>query len=169
MKKLLLIALSLCFMMPLYAQKLTKEEKAAQQKALYEAAVKAVEEKDFVIIPDSYIDSDGIENPIQDNSVFFAYEKANLFMQGAVVCDNSYTNIAEAKEFTPKYDKKGNLKLRILVEGRQIHGVYQISMRAGGNTADVIFTPRTGGTVRKFQGPLVKASSTRYMKRSNPM
>ena len=43
MKKFLVLAVALMIALPNFAQKLTKEEKIAQQKALYETMVKALE------------------------------------------------------------------------------------------------------------------------------
>ena len=125
MKRFLILAAALMMVLPSFAQKLSKEEKAAQQKALYETMVKALEEKDWAIVPTSYIDADGVDNQLTDNSIFISYEKTNMFMQGYRVCGNSYTNIAEVKEYDLVKDKKGNLKkLVITVQGRHIQGRY---------------------------------------------
>ena len=153
-----------------FAQKLSKEEKAAQQKALYETMIKALEEKDWAIVPTSYIDADGVDNQLTDNSIFISYEKTNMFMQGYRVCGNSYTNIAEVKEYDLVKDKKGNLKkLVITVQGRHIQGRYQITMPKvdNGNVVDVIFQPSSGAT-RKFQGPIVPSKVAGFYKKSNP-
>ena len=72
MKRIALLVLALIIAAPVFAQKLSKAEKAAQQKALYETAVKCFDEKDFCIIPSSYIDSEGIDNPITDNATFIS-------------------------------------------------------------------------------------------------
>lgn len=154
--------------LPVFAQKQTKEEKEAAAKALYDAAVQSVNAKTFVIIPSSYTDRNGEIQNVNDNNFFFSSEGNNLFAQGSMVCGNSYTNIMEATEYTPNFDKKGNLKLRIVVLGRMLKGTYQISMRSNGNYADVIFTPINGTTLR-FSGPLVPLNSVSYNKRSNPM
>ena len=121
MKRFFILALALMFVLPSFAQKLSKEEKAAQQKALYETMIKALEENDWAIVPTSYIDADGVDNQLTDNSIFISYEKTNMFMQGARVCGNSYTNIAEVKNLEMNKDKKGNLKTIIIrVQGRHI-------------------------------------------------
>lgn len=168
MKHLLLLSFALLITLPLVAQKQSKEEKAAIAKAAHEVAVKCVEDKSFVIIPSSYTDKDGVIEANTENTNFISYEATNLFMQGEIVCDNKYTNIAEATEYNPAFDKKGNLRLRIVVMGRMIKGTYVISMRANTNMADVIFTPQSG-TIRKFSGPIVPVNTTKYYKRSSPM
>lgn len=168
MKKILVFILSICIALPGLSQKMSKEEKEAMQKALYDTAVKCINEKDFVIIPTSYIDSDGIDESLTDNTIFILYDTKNMYMQGKVVCGNGYTNIADVTEYSPNFDKKGNLKLRIVVNGRMVRGTYLISMRANTNIADVIFTPQNG-TTRKFQGPIVPVSSGNFIKRSNVM
>ena len=170
MKKILILALALVFVLPSFAQKLTKEEKAAQQKALYETMVKALEENDWAIVPSSYTDSDGISEQLTDNGIFISYEKKNMFMQGLRVCGNSYTNIAEVKDIEFNKDKKGNIKNVIIrVQGRHIQGTYKITLPKvdNGNNVDVIFTP-SSGTTRKFQGPLVPSKVAGFYKKSNP-
>lgn len=170
MKKILILALALVFVLPSFAQKLTKEEKAAQQKALYETMVKALEENDWAIVPSSYTDSDGISEQLTDNGIFISYEKKNMFMQGLRVCGNSYTNIAEVKDIEFNKDKKGNIKNVIIrVQGRHIQGTYKITLPKvdNGNIVDVIFTP-SSGTTRKFQGPLVPSRVAGFYKKSNP-
>ena len=170
MKRFLILAAALMMVLPAFAQKLTKEEKAAQQKALYETMIKALEEKDWAIVPTSYIDDDGVDNQLTDNSIFISYEKTNLFMQGFRVCGNSYTNIAEATEYTFNKDKKGNIKSIIMrVMGRHIQGTYKITLPKvdNGNVVDVIFTPNSGAT-RKFQGPVVPSKVAGFYKKSNP-
>ncbi|MBQ6311652.1 MAG: hypothetical protein IJK74_08930 [Bacteroidales bacterium] len=170
MRKFFILAVALIVALPSFGQKLSKEEKAAQQKALYETAVKALEEKDWAIVPSSYTDSDGISEQLTDNSIFISYEKTNMFMQGFRVCGNSYTNIAEVKEYEMLKDKKGNLKTIVIrVQGRHIQGTYKISMPKidNGNVVDVIFTPSSGAT-RKFQGPVVPSRVAGFYKKSNP-
>lgn len=170
MKKTLLILLILFTVTPIIsvAQKQTKEEKAAIARAAYDVAVKCVDAKDFVIVPSSYTDKEGMIEANTDNSNFLSFETKKLFLQGDIVCDNRYTNIAEATEYIPSFDKKGNLRLRIVVMGRMVKGTYIISMRSNDNMADVIFTPQSGVT-RKFSGPIVPLNAANYNKRSNPM
>ena len=170
MKKILVFIVALMMALPVFSQKLSKEEKAAQQTALYETMVKSVEENDWAIVPTSYIDDDGIDNQLTDNRIFISYEKTNMFMQGWYVCGNSYTNIAEAKSVEVNRDKKDNIKNVIIrVQGRHINGTYKITFPKvnNGNVVDVIFMPSSGAT-RKFQGPLVPSKVANFYKRSNP-
>ena len=168
MKKIIIIALCTMLTLPLFAQKLTKEERKEQQKAAYELAKASIENRDWVIIPTSYIDGEGITQANTDNSNFISCEGENLFMQGWIVADNKYTNIAEATEYNLKVDKKGNINLRIKVLGRMIKGIYTIRMPKNNNKASVIFTPQ-GESAIKFRGEVVPATSVVYNKRSNPM
>ena len=66
-------------------------------------------------------------------------------------------------------DKKGNVKLIMVVSGRMWTGTYTINMRKGDNQADVIFTPSGSGTTRRFHGPIVPVAGADYNKRSNPI
>ena len=51
MKKIILVMLAMVFALPSFAQKLSKEEKAAIAKAQYEAAVNAINAKAWVLVP----------------------------------------------------------------------------------------------------------------------
>lgn len=168
MKKYILILAALMISLPMMAQKLSKEEKAARAKAAYEAAVQSINDRAWVLVPSSYTASDGmIENNI-NNDNFLSCEGKNLFAQGSIVCDNKYTNLLEDSEYTVNVDKKGNVKMRIIVTGRMMKGTYSITMRGNNNVADVIFSQSTGSTLR-FTGPIVPLKGASYNKRSNPM
>lgn len=170
MKKILITLFAFCILMPLYGQKLSKEEKAAAAKAANAAALDAVKAKAFVLVPTTYT-SDASEGTISDNidiSNFFSCEGENCFAQGIICCGNGYTNICQPTEYSVNVDKKGNLKLRIVVSGRMLKGTYTFSMRNNSNHADVIFSPQNG-TTRKFSGPVVPLKDAKYNKRSNPM
>ena len=154
---------------PVFAQKLSKEEKAALAKEQYESAVKCIEGRNFVIVPTQYLDSENVLQTNNDNARFFSCEGKQFFIQGAICGGNNTTPyVAEDTEYTVKFDKKGNIKLRIVILGRMIRGTYTISVRNSGNFADVIFTPPTGG-VKKFSGNLLPIKEANYNKRSNPM
>lgn len=168
MKKILLISLIMLFVIPAFCQKLSKEEKAAIAKAAYEKALTSIQSRSFVLVPSQYTDRDGAIQPNTDNSEFFSVEGKDIFIQGRIVCNNNYTNIAEATEYDCTVDKKGNIKLRIIVLGRQIKGTYNFNLRANSNVANVIYTPPTGGT-KKFSGEIVPLAEASYNKRSNPM
>ena len=170
MKRFLILAVALVIALPTFAQKLSKEEKAAQAKALNETALKAIEDNDWAIVPTSYIDSDGVDNQLTDNAIFISYEKTAFYAQGELVSgdEDSRTLVAEVKDLNTKIDTKGNLKMSFNVVGRQISGKYQITMRNNGNVADVIFTP-SSGPVRKFQGPIVPSKVAGYYKKSSPI
>lgn len=170
MKKILLTLCLSAALLPLYAQKqkMSKEEKAAAAQAAYEAALASINSKTFVLVPESFEKSDGtLENNI-DDAVFLSAEGSRMFAQGAIVCANSYNNIGEATSYDVKVDKKGNVKAVIVVSGRMWHGTYRITMRKGGNHADVIFDPQ-GSAARKFSGPIVPLAGAKYNKRANPM
>lgn len=167
-----IISLTLMLMLavfPSFGQKLTKEEKAARAKAQYESAVKCIEGRNFVIVPTQYLDSENVLQTNNDNSRFFECMGNQFYIQGAICGGNNNTPyVAEASEYDVKFDKKGNIKLRIILVGRMIRGTYSITIRNSGNFADVIYTPPTG-SVRKFSGPLVSVKEASYNKRSNPM
>ena len=170
MRRFLIFIVMVLMAIPTFAQKLSKEEKAAQNKALYETMVKALEECDWAIVPTSYIDKDGIEYHLTNNVTFVSYEKTNIFIQGTMVCNNSYTNIAEVKDYELVKDKKGNFKNVIfVVQGRHIHGTYKIILPKvdNGNVVDVFYT-QPGYSVKRFRGPIVPSKVANFYKRSNP-
>ena len=168
MKRIVLVvAFALCFL-PLFGQKMTKEEKAAAAQARYEAALEAINNKTFVIIPSEYMTSDGEAVSNIDNNVFISCESTQCFGQGACVTDNKYDNVAEISEYDVKVDKKGNVKLTLVVSGRMWRGTYKISMRKGDNAADVIFNPASG-TTRRFNGPVTPVVGSDYNKRTHPI
>ena len=169
MKKIILIALAMVFALPSFAQKLSKEEKAAIAKAQYEAAVNALNAKAWVIVPSQYQKSDGTLESNVDPAIFVSCENDKMIVQGYIVGgSNKDSYLVEFKDYAPTVDKKGNLKMRLVVNGRMMRGTYQITMRNNTNVADVIFTP-AGKSPMKFQGPIVPLAGANYYKRSNPM
>ena len=110
MRKIMMLLLAVCLVMPSYGQKLSKEEKVAAAKAANAAAVEAVKSKSFVLVPTTYTEdaAEGTISDNTDNSNFFSCEGENCFAQGIICCDNRYTNICEATEYSLNIDKKGN-------------------------------------------------------------
>ena len=168
MKRILFIALFAICALPLFGQKMTKEEKAAAAQARYEAALESINAKTFVIIPSEYLTADGEAVSNIDNNVFLSSEGEQAFGQGACVTDNTYDNVAEISSYEVSVDKKGNVKLLMTVSGRMWRGTYMISMRKGDNVADVIFNP-ANGTTRRFTGPVVPVVGSDYNKRTHPI
>ena len=169
MKKIILVMLAMVLALPSFAQKLSKEEKAAMAKALNQSAVDAINAKAWVLVPSQYQKSDGTLESNIDNAVFVSCEGDKMIVQGSIVGgSNNQGYLVEFKDYTPTIDKKGNLKMRLVVNGRMMRGTYQITMRNNTNVADVIYTP-SGKSPIKFQGPIVPLKGANYYKRSNPM
>jgi len=169
MKRIAIIAaLTLC-VLPLFGQKLSKEEKAAQAQARYESALAAINAKAWVLVPSEYTDPDGEMVNNDNNSIFLSAEGDKVFGQGRCVTDNSQNNVGEATKYEVTVDKKGNVKITMIVSGRMWRGTYKISMRKGDNEADVIFNPGGSGTTRRFHGPIVPLGEASYNKVSNPI
>lgn len=169
MKKLALIAaLTLCAL-PLLGQKLSKEEKAAQAQARYESALAAINAKAWVLVPSEYTTADGETESNDNNNNFISSEGDKLFGCGRFITDNGENNVGEATKYEVTVDKKGNVKLTMIVSGRMWKGTYKISMRKGDNQADVIFNPGGSGTTRRFVGPIVPLAEASYNKRANPI
>lgn len=166
MKRLLLTAfvLTLAFGTA-FAQK-TKAEKEAAGLALFNKALAAVEAKDFAIVPDQYESSNGNIEASNDDFAFISYEKTVVYLQGMIVASNSYTNRTSVNDYKQEIDKKGNLKIVMQVQGSAITAKVEISVKKGGNYADVIVTP-TKGEVRIFSGELLPRAESKYRKRPN--
>ncbi len=166
MKKIILSAICLTLVFTAgFAQK-TKAEKEALGLALFAKAQAAVEAKDFVIVPDQYQTSTGSSESNNDDAVFISYEIQNFYLQGNIVCGNSYTNRTTVNQYKQELDKRGTLKIVMQVQGSAITAKVEISVKKGGNYADVIVTP-TKGDVRIFSGELVPRSESKYRKRPN--
>ena len=154
--------------LPLFGQKLTKEEKKALEKQAHDDAVEALQTKKFVLVPTSYQTSDGDVESLNDNGIFISSEGENMFSYGWVVCGNSYNNLGTATEYNVDVDKKGKVKAVITVTGRFWRGTYTIKMGKDNNVADVVFNRPNQPTIR-FTGPIVPLIGADYFKRSNPM
>jgi len=136
-----------------FAQNKKAEEEAAA-KAQFEKAVAAVEAKDFVIIVDSYEAGNGIIETNTDVANFISYETEFVFMQGSIVAGNGYTNKLSVSDFKQVVDKKGTVKIEMQCKGSFVTAKVEISMKAGGNYADVIITP-SKGDVKRFSGEII--------------
>ena len=169
MKKLVILSIFALCALPLFGQKMTKEEKAAAANARYELALASMNAKSFVLVPSEWTDPDGEVISNDNNSIFLSVEGDKVFGQGRTITDNNNDNVGEATKYDVTVDKKGNVKLTMIVSGRMWKGTYKISMRNGDNQADVIFTPSGSGTTRRFHGPIVPVAGADYNKRSNPI
>lgn len=168
MKKFIAIAAMFLVALPLFGQKLTKEEKKALEKQAYDDAVEAIQAKKFVLVPSSFQTEDGNIESVNDNGIFVSSEGENMFSYGWCVCGNSNNNIGTASSYDVNIDKKGNVKLVIQVSGRFWRGTYTIKMKNGKNMADVIFNQPNKPTLR-FSGPIVPLAGANYFRRSNPI
>lgn len=166
MKRVLVLALLITAVLTAgYAQN-SKADKEAAAQAQFEKAKASIEAKNFVIIPDSYESSNGTLENNSDDSNFISYEGEFVFLQGAIICGNGYTNKATVTTINQKLDKKGNFIVEMQVSGSQIQAKVEIMMRKGGNYAEVIITP-TKGIVRRFSGEVTLKSESKYYKRPN--
>ena len=165
MKRVLFLAALVMLALPALAQ--SKEEKKQAAEAAYKVAVECLNNKSFVLVPASYYNSDG-EAFNNDNTNFLSYETTNAFTQGRIVCGNDHTNIMEVTSYKVETTKKGDVKVEMQIKGRMLSGMYRITLKAGGNMADVVFNVAGGSSIR-FSGPVVPVQGADYFKRSNPM
>lgn len=169
MKKLAtLVALALCAL-PLFGQKLSKEEKAAQGQERYDAAVAAINAKAWVLVPSEYTTIEGEIVSNDNNDYFLSYEGENAFACAGFITGNGENNMGDVTKYEVNVDKKGNVRITMSVLGRRWKGTYKINMRKGDNAADVIFTPGGNNPTRRFHGPIVPLAQASYNKRANPI
>jgi Domain of unknown function (DUF4251) len=142
-----------------------KAERDSLAQVKYTKALAAIEAKDFVIIPSTYMTSTGSLETSTDDAVFMSYEKDFVFMQGAIVAGNSYTNKLTVSDYSQVADKKGNIIISMQVKGFYITAKVQINLRKGSSFADVFITP-TRGDSRRFSGEVVPRAESKYFKRS---
>lgn len=169
MKKIAIILAAMLCVLPLSAQKMSKEEKAAAAQLAYESALQSINEKSWVLVPQQYVLSDGSFDQCSDISIFISMENGQAICQGSIVGgNNSQGYLAEATTYDVTVDKKGNIRLKMVVSGRMWKGTYTISVRKNSNYAEVIYNPITGDA-KKFSGPIVPVVGATYNKRSNPI
>lgn len=170
MKNIILLLIASFITISLSAQKLSKEERLARDKAIYEEALSSINAKAFVIIPTSYTSTSG-NNEIEENtdlSNFLLFEGNNVITQGKIISDINEIIKGEIVDYSEKVDKKGNVRLSVKVNGRLLKGNFTINLRVNSDVVDVIFVPQNGST-RKFTGPVQAKSKSNFIKRGNPI
>jgi protein involved in ribonucleotide reduction len=164
MKRVFLLAALACFVFSVSFAQNKKAEKEAAEKQKFEKAVAAIDIKDFVIIVDTYESNGGTIETNTDVNNFFSYEIDAVYLQGAIVSGNNFTNKLSVTDYNKETDKKGNIKMVMRVRGSFIEGKIEVFMKKGSNWADVIFTP-TKGTTRRFSGEIIPKSESKYFRR----
>ena len=110
MKRLFALISVLCLTLSIsFAQ--SKAEKEAAAKAIFDKTVALIDAKDFVIVPDSYDSSTGNVETNTDDANFISFEKEIVYLQGMIVCSNSYTNKTSITSYKQELDKKETLEL----------------------------------------------------------
>ncbi len=164
MKKLFLLIGILSVTLTVSLAQNKKAEKEAAAKAQFEKAVAAIEAKDFVIIVDTYESGSGTIETNTDDANFVSYEKDFVFLQGAIVAGNSYTNRVTISDYKQVADKKENIRIEMQVKGTYITAKIEIFMKKGGNYADVIISHSKGGS-KRFSGEVIPRAESKYFKR----
>ena len=164
MKRLLLFVSVIGILSSVSFAQNKKADKEAAAKVQYEKAIAAIEAKDFVIIVDSYEAGSGNTETNTDVANFLSYEKDFVFLQDSIVAGNSYTNKVDVSDYKLSADKKGNTKIEMEVKGSYISAKIEISMKKGGNYADVIISPSRGKS-KRFSGEVIPRVESKYFKR----
>lgn len=167
MRKFTAILAMIFVALPLFGQKMTKEEKKAAQKAAHDEAVEAIQLKSFVIVPTSYQTVDGNVESLNTNEIFLSVEGDKMYSQG-MIGGTAAANVAEATEYDVNIGKKGDVKINIKVLGRFWKGSYTIKMRKDSNEADIMYNKPNSPTLR-LTGNIVPLAKADIFRRSNPM
>ena len=154
----------ICFTLTISFAQNKKAEKEAAAKEQFEKAVAAIDAKDFVIIVDSYEATSGTIETNNDEANFLSYETDFVFLQGSIVAGNNYTNRVSVTDYKQSADKKGNIKIEMQVKGSFVSAKIEITLKTGGNYADVIVSP-TKGDAKRFSGEVVPRAVSKYIKR----
>jgi len=112
---------------------------------------------------DSNVPGDRTIKTNTDVANFLSFEKEFVILQG-IPAGNQYTNKVNVSDFKQETDKKGNVRIKMQVKGFYITAKIEISLKKGGNYADVIVSPTKGDT-KRFSGEIVPKSESKYFKR----
>lgn len=162
------IFLSFCFISAALFSSFGQNKKAERDSIAaikFEKALAAIEAKNFVIIVDYYKTEAGSFESNTDAANFLSYEKEFVILQGQIVAENNNTNKLTVSDFSQVADKKGNVNISMQVRGFFITAKIEISLKKGGNTADVIITP-IKGTIKHLSGEVVPTGESKYFKRA---
>ncbi|HAQ18603.1 MAG TPA: hypothetical protein DCR40_05125 [Prolixibacteraceae bacterium] len=163
MKRIFFLMGLVCITLSVSFAQNKKAEKEAAAKAQFEKAVAAVEAKDFVIIVDSYEAGNGIIETNTDVTNFISYEKDFVILQG-FPAGNGHTNKVTVSDYKQVADKKGNIKIEMQCKGSFVTAKVEISLKNGGNYADIIVSP-TKGDAKRFSGEVIPRAESKYFKR----
>jgi Ni,Fe-hydrogenase maturation factor len=140
--------------------------KVAEANAKFVKAVAAIDAKNFVIIVD-YYKANGTGQVLSntDKTNFFSYEKENAFVQGVIFFGETYpsSHKLDVSNYTQVVDKKGNIKIQMIVQGTMTRGRVEIFLKKGDNFADVIYTMR--GFKVRYSGEIIPTAESDYFKR----
>lgn len=164
MKRLFLITGIICVALTMSFAQNKKADKAAAAQAQFEKAVAAIDAKDFVILVDTYETGKGVIETNTDQANFLSYERGFVFVQGAIIAGNTYTNKLTVSDYNQSTDKKGNIRIDMQCNGSFLKAKIEIFLRKGGNYSDVIITPTQGDT-KRFSGEIVPRAESKYFKR----
>lgn len=163
MRKVLVILGFVCLTATVSFAQNKKAEKEAAAKAQFEKAAAAIEAKDFVIIVDTYEAADRSIATNTDVASFISYEKEFVILQG-FPAGNSNTNKMTVSDYKQVVDKKGSIKIEMQCKGSLLNARVEISMKNGGNYADVIVSP-SKGDAKRFSGEVIPRAESKYFKR----
>ncbi len=152
-------------------KKAEKETRAAEDKAWHEAAVQAIRERSFVLEADRIEFKRGRFVYVTPSTNFVSLDKDRAVVQlafntgyagpngiGGITVDG----LASGVEVNT--DKKGNVTIKMMVQGSAISASVFIRMQAGSNQATATVTPNFNSNRISFSGTLYPTSESNVFK-----
>lgn len=188
MKKVLFFAVALlvlcasCGVNSQYASSMTKEERDAQRReqkakeqaedrAWHEAALQAVKERSFVLEADRIEFKRGRFVYVTPSTNFVSLDGDHAVVQlafntgyagpngiGGITVDGSVSGL------DVKTDKKGNVNIKMMVQGTAISASVNIRLTAGSNKATATVSPNFNSNRISFSGTLYPTSESNVFK-----
>jgi len=172
MKKILfLVIAAILFPMACMSQdeKMTKEQKKAAQelalKDLYDRAVKAMEDRKFIVEADELSYQNDKTNPVNPGSNFISLEgeqaTIQIFPGGSFInTRNNFSLKGAASNIEMKTNKKGNVTFRMYVISNDIQLIVSIKMDNKKNKCTATITPSLSGDRITLYGNLYRVDKS---------
>ncbi|MFV0417307.1 MAG: DUF4251 domain-containing protein [Dysgonomonas sp.] len=142
--------------------------KAVAAQSLYEAAVKALNQQNFVFEADRLSYTNNKPEPVNPGSNFISLsgEVANveIFPRTLILDSSAIRDInvkGNATNIEMKTDAKGNVTFKMYVKGTDIEATITINMSNGKNNSTAIISPNFDGKTITLYGHLYEFETTK--------
>ncbi len=148
-----------------------KAKEAAEDRAWYEAAVQAIKERSFVLEADRVEFKRGRFAYVTPNTNFVSLDGNKAVVQlafntgysgpngiGGITVDGNVSGL------DVKTDKKGNVNIKMMIQGTAISASVSIRMSAGSNKATATVSPNFNSNRVSFSGTIYPTSQSNVFK-----